>query len=157
LSADVILSPSGPQFIDLNPRLVEPVNAYLSGVDLLGALLDVARTGRAAPQHTGRPGVRTHQLLLAVLGAAQRSGRRRDVGRVLWSALSRSGDFQVSREELTPVRRDPIAAVPVAVTALATMIRPQSWRYFTSAGVDAYALTPAAWNQIKLRADTAQP
>ena len=31
LSADVILTAAGPQFIDLNPRLVEPVNAHRSG------------------------------------------------------------------------------------------------------------------------------
>ncbi len=38
LSADVVLSEDGPLFIDINPRLVEPQNAYLSGVDLVGAM-----------------------------------------------------------------------------------------------------------------------
>src|ERR1700733_1338322 len=74
LSADVILSPDGPQFIDINPRLVEPVNAYRSRVDLVSALLDIARSGTAEPQATAQPGVQTHQLLLAVLGAAQHDG-----------------------------------------------------------------------------------
>ncbi|PZG23498.1 hypothetical protein [Nonomuraea aridisoli] len=34
LSADVVLTEQGPVFIDVNPRLVEPVDALLSGVDL---------------------------------------------------------------------------------------------------------------------------
>jgi hypothetical protein len=42
LSADVIVSDTGPLFIDINPRLVEPAHAWQSGVDLVGSLLDVA-------------------------------------------------------------------------------------------------------------------
>jgi biotin carboxylase len=148
LSADVILSPGGPQFIDINPRLVEPVNAYRSGVDLAGALLDIARNGSAEPQAPGRPGVQTHQLLLAVLGAAQHDGRRRDIARQLWAALSRHDRYRASAEELTPLRHDPLTIVPVAVAAVATLIRPATWRHLTSSSVSAYALTPAAWHDI---------
>jgi hypothetical protein len=72
LSADVIDGPEGPVFIDINPRLVEPANALASGVDLTRALVEVALTGRSRPQPDGTPGTRTHQLLLAVLGAGQR-------------------------------------------------------------------------------------
>jgi len=154
LSADVIISSAGPQFIDINPRLVEPVNAYLSGVDLVGALLDIARGVGPGPQPGGRPGVRTHQLLLAVLGAAQHGGRRRDVARQLWAALSGRDDYRASAEELTPLHHDPLAGLPVAVAAAATLIRPGTWHYFTSGSVEAYALTPAAWQQIAQRAGT---
>lgn len=148
LSADVILSPDGPQFIDINPRLVEPVNAHRSGVDLVSALLETARSGTAEPQPTGRPGVQTHQLLLAVLGAAQHDGRRRDIARQLWAAAWHQDGYHASTEELTPVQRDPLTSVPVAVAALATLIRPATWRHFTSGSVQAYALTPAAWHHI---------
>ena len=58
LSADVIIGPDGPRFIDINPRLVEPVNALASGVDLAGALVEVARSGssrtRSRPRRPGR-------------------------------------------------------------------------------------------------------
>src|SRR5262249_22589076 len=102
LSADVILTAEGHQFIDINPRLVEPVNAFVSGVDLTGALVEVARSGTGTPQPPGNPGVRTHQALLAILGAA-RGGRRRDILRELLHALTRSGPYRHSIEELTPV------------------------------------------------------
>src|SRR5579859_2773347 len=76
LSADVIVTRNGVRFIDINPRLVEPGSALASGVDLTRALLEVACTGTSRPQPPGRPGARTHQLVLAVLGAAQHGGRR---------------------------------------------------------------------------------
>ena len=147
LSADVIDGPEGPVFIDINPRLVEPANALASDVDLTGALVQVALTGTSRPQPDGTPGVRTHQLLLAVLGTAQR-GRRRDVARELADAALRRGSYRDSREELTPVRGDLLAPVPVAVTALATLAWPPAWRRFVGGSAGAYALTPAAWGEL---------
>jgi predicted ATP-grasp superfamily ATP-dependent carboligase len=152
LSADVILGPDGPRFIDINPRLVEPVNALASGVDLAGALVAVARYGSGRPQPAAVPGARTHQLLLAVLGAAQQGGRR-DVARELVRAVLHRGEYRGSREELTPGRGDPLAPLPVTVTALATLIRPAAWRHFVGGSAGAYSLTPAAWRQILQAAD----
>jgi hypothetical protein len=150
LSADVILSPAGPVFIDINPRLVEPVNAMASGVDLVRALVEVAGTGSPAAQPAvqppGQPGVRTHQLLIAVLGAAQRG--RRDVAGELGQAALHRGDYRGSREELTPRGGDLLAGLPVAVIALAALARPAVWRYFTSGSTGAYSLTPDAWRQL---------
>ena len=151
LSADVIIGPDGPRFIDINPRLVEPANALASGVDLAGALVEVARaparSGSVQPQPTAVPGVRTHQLLLAVLGAAHQ-GRRRAVARELVHAVLHRGEYRGSREELTPGRGDPLAPLPVMVIALATLIRPDAWRRFVRGSAGAYSLTPAAWREL---------
>jgi hypothetical protein len=152
LSADVILGLDGPRFIDINPRLVEPVNALACGVDLAGALVEVARHGSGRPQPTAVPGARTHQLLLAVLGAAQQGGRP-DVARELVHAVLHRGDYRGSREELTPGRGDPLAPLPVTVTTLATLIRPAAWRHFVGGSAGAYSLTPAAWRKIRQAAD----
>jgi len=143
----VIRGPAGPVFIDINPRLVEPVNAMASGVDLVRALVEVARTGSSPPQPTGQPGVRTHQLLVALLGAAQR-GRRRDVARELSAAALHRADYRGSREELTPRGGDSLAGLPVAFIALAALARPAAWRYFTSGSTGAYSLTPEVWRQL---------
>jgi biotin carboxylase len=153
LSADVIDGPEGPVFIDINPRLVEPANALASGVDLTGALVQVAATGTSRPQPDGAPGVRTHQLLLAVLGAAQR-GRRRDVAGELTGAVLRRGSYRDSREELTPGRGDLLAPVPVTVAALATLAWPPAWRQFVAGSAGAYSLTPAAWGALTEAAGT---
>ncbi len=151
LSADVIAGPGGLWFIDINPRLVEPVNALASGVDLTGALLEVATSGTSRPQPAGRPGVRTHQLLLAILGAAQH-GRRLDVAHEIASAVAGLGPYRGSREELTPARGDWLAPLPVTAAAVVTLIRPDWWQRLAGGSVGAYSLTPAAWAQIQAHA-----
>jgi glutathione synthase/RimK-type ligase-like ATP-grasp enzyme len=148
LSADVILGPAGPVFIDINPRLVEPVNAAESGVDLVRALVEVACSGTSRPQPPGRPGARTHQLLLAVLGAAQRGGRR-GVARELRDGLLHRGDYRGSREELTPRGGDLLAGLPVALVAAATLVGPTASRYFIGGGTGAYSLSPGAWEELR--------
>ncbi|MGO9506891.1 MAG: hypothetical protein ACLPXZ_05935 [Mycobacterium sp.] len=148
LSADAILTGDGPVYIDINPRLVEPGNAWRSGVDLVAALLEVARGKPPAVQPPGKAGIATHQLLLAVLGAAQHNHTRGAVFAELASAARHHGFYQDSVEELTPVRRDPRTAVPVIAASLATLASPGTWRWFSSGAVNNYALTPAGWREI---------
>jgi predicted ATP-grasp superfamily ATP-dependent carboligase len=56
LSFDYILDDAThtPHFIDANPRLVEPMNAWLSGVDLAGALLQISLGETPPAQPDGR-------------------------------------------------------------------------------------------------------
>lgn len=148
LSADVILAESGPVFIDINPRLVEPGNARWAGVDLVAPMIDVALGHRPATQGPGRPDVSTHQLLLSILGAAEGAGSRRAVLRELAESLRHGGDYLGSKEELTPVRRDWRAAAPVALAGAATLLSPRFGKSFSSGAVRNYALTPAGWQQL---------
>ncbi|CAN5461179.1 ATP-grasp domain-containing protein [soil metagenome] len=161
LSADVILGPDGPMVIDVNPRLVEPMNAWRAGVDLVGAMLEVAgpTRGRAGdPAPAGRDGVRTHQLLLAVLGAAQDGRGRRGVARELGAAALSRGDYRDSAEELAPARHDLRTLAPVVAASLSTFARPSRWQSFSSGSVSTYAMGPDAWRQIRAGRDsTAEP
>jgi carbamoylphosphate synthase large subunit len=45
-----------------------------------------------------------------------------------------------------------LAVVPGLIAAAATVIRPAAWRHFTGGSVNAYSLTPAAWQEIVRRA-----
>ena len=148
LAVDVILTADGPLVIDVNPRLVEPGNALRAGVDLVGAMIDVALARRPAPQPVGSPDVNTHQLLLAVLGAAQQGRGRRGVVRELWAAARRLGDYSASTEELTPVAHDWRAALPCLVASAATVARPATWEWFSSGSVANYAVSPEGWRAI---------
>jgi glutathione synthase/RimK-type ligase-like ATP-grasp enzyme len=147
ISLDVIVTDKGPLVIDVNPRLVEPVNALFSGVDLVGAMLELAKDGHPPAQPAGKAGVRSHQLLLCVLGAAER-GSRRSVLLELMAALEGRNDYKDAAEELTPVGGDPVAAIPVVVATLATLIEPSLWRRFYTGATGPYALTPEAWRKI---------
>jgi glutathione synthase/RimK-type ligase-like ATP-grasp enzyme len=154
ISFDAILADSGPLLIDVNPRLVEPMNAFRSGVDLVAMMLDLALARPVAAQPAGKAGVRTHQLLIAILGAAQ-SGRLA-VAREVLAALRRRGDYKNSAEELTPLRGDPLAALPVLAAACLTLAWPPAAKLFERGAVGAYALTPEGWAQIVAAAEGAR-
>ena len=106
LSIDYIMPDDGdaPLLIDCNPRLVEPMNAYRAGVDLVGLLLRISlgETPVALPE--GREGVLTHLAMQALLGCAARGGTRRDIAGECVRLFANSGPYAGSTEELTPVR-----------------------------------------------------
>jgi len=144
VSADAIITADGFRIIDVNPRLVEPGNALRAGVDLVGAMLDIATGHDTDEPPVGQDGVRTHQLLLALLGAARDRGRR-GVASELVSAIRHSGDYTASTEELTPITRDWRAAIPLVAAATSLVVSPATWQRFAGTSVDNYAITPQGW------------
>ena len=118
LSVDYIMphDDATPLLIDCNPRLVEPMNAYRAGVDLVGPLLRLSLGETPAPLAESREGVLTHLAMQALLGAASRGGTRRDIVRECGQLAAAIGPYAGSSEELTPVGLDWISAVPLAVT-----------------------------------------
>lgn len=144
LSLDVIDSATGPVVIDVNPRLVEPGNAAAAGLDLLGAYLAVARGECPPPYPPARPGVRTHQLLLALAGSRD----RRELVAELRAAARHIGAYRDSTEELTPLHGDPLAAVPVAVLAAVLLARPRLSAELGGLAVNGYALDAAGWSTL---------
>jgi biotin carboxylase len=149
LSVDAIVADGQPFIIDVNPRLVEPGNALAAGTDLVGALLDVALGRPPAPRPDGRVDVRTHQFLMAVLGEAQHSGRRRRVLAEIARRLGRRGVYAGSREELLPWRGDRRTVVLPLAAILATLVRPRWWQVFTDGAVSRYALSAEGWRQLR--------
>jgi len=127
LSVDYVLPDDDavPRLIDGNPRLVEPMSAYLAGLDLVGLLLQVSQGETPTAAVESREGVRTHLAMQALLGCASRGGTRRDVIHECWRLLTGSGPYADSTEELTPVRLDWISAVPVAMTVISLLIAPK--------------------------------
>jgi predicted ATP-grasp superfamily ATP-dependent carboligase len=127
LSVDYVMPDDGatPLLIDCNPRLVEPMSAYLAGVDLVKLLLRVSlgETPAAAPE--SREGVRTHLAMQALLGCASRGGTRRDIITECWRLKTRGGSYAESGEELTPVQLDWISAVPLAMIAIFLLVAPK--------------------------------
>ena len=151
LSFDYILEDATgtPHFIDANPRLVEPMNAWLSGVDLPGALLLVSLGETPPTQPDGREGVLTRLGLMGLLDAAQRRNRRRDILREIGLLASGSQRYRGSREELVPLLTDPWCAIPLSVVVARLLRTPQAAARFSSMAVAAYSLTPAAIHRLR--------
>ena len=127
LSVDYIMPDDSatPLLIDCNPRLVEPMSAYLAGADLVGLLLLISQGEVAPALPEGRAGVRTHLAVQVLLGCASRGGTRRDILRECWRLLAGAGPYAHSTEELTPVRLDWLSAVPMAMIAILLLIAPK--------------------------------
>lgn len=157
LSFDYILETASgaPCFIDANPRLVEPMNAWLSGTDLAGALLRVTLGITQPQQPEGRSGVLTRLGLMGLLDAASRRSLRRDVLAELALLLPGSGRYRDAAEELTPLRTDPWSAVPFGLVTTKLLLNPASASRMASGTVRAYSLTATAVHH--LRASIRQP
>jgi predicted ATP-grasp superfamily ATP-dependent carboligase len=138
-----------PHFIDANPRLVEPMNAWFSGVDLPGALLRVSLGETPPTQRDGREGVLTRLGLMGLLDAARQRNRRRDILREIGLLASGSGRYRGSREELVPLLTDPWCAIPLSVVVARLLRAPQAAATFSSTAVAAYSLTPAAIHRLR--------
>lgn len=126
LSVDYILHErqETPFYIDCNPRLVEPMSATLSGVDLIGLLLAVSLGERPASVPEGRPGTRTHLGIQSLLGRALAGRTRGDVMHDAYSLIARRGLYAGSVEELTPVAADWRSAMPLVMTMVLLFARP---------------------------------
>jgi predicted ATP-grasp superfamily ATP-dependent carboligase len=126
LSVDIIMQDEGSHlFIDCNPRLVEPMSAYLAGLDLVDLLLRVSDGEMPSAAADSREGVQTHLAMQVLLGCAVRGGTRREIFRECIGVAARRGPYTDSVEELTPVRRDWVGAVPLVMTALALFADPR--------------------------------
>ncbi|MDI2126362.1 ATP-grasp domain-containing protein [Yinghuangia seranimata] len=147
LSMDGVLTADGPMWIDVNPRLVEPANAVLSGTDLVAALIGVS-VGQAPPAALrGRPAVMTHQFVPALLAAAGEG--RLAVLRELWQATVRGGVYRDSAEELLSPRTER-RAIPSLLGLAAGLLTAPDWAVRRARrGEDVEALTASAWGQIR--------
>jgi predicted ATP-grasp superfamily ATP-dependent carboligase len=151
LSVDYVLPDDSatPLLIDCNPRLVEPMSAYLAGLDLVGLLLAVSQGETPAAAAESRAGVRTHLAMQVLLGCASRGGTRRDLVRECWRLLVGSGPYANSAEELTPVRLDWFSAVPLVMTAIFLLAVPKRAAALARGGWGAHLLDPGSIRLIE--------
>jgi predicted ATP-grasp superfamily ATP-dependent carboligase len=138
-----------PSFIDANPRLVEPMNAWLSGVDLPGALLQVSLGEKPKIQAAGRAGVVTRLGLMGLLDAARQRHRRRDVALEVLKLATSTGRYRGTHEELLPLWTDPWVVIPLAVVITRLLRAPDSTARFSQSAVAAYSLTPQAIRRLR--------
>ena len=163
LSLDAILVEKGGvkelYYIDVNPRIVEPMNGLLAGVDLVAALLGVSLT-RADKEEVwwdgvlskGKEGVVTHQLILVLLAAARRG--RGELVRELLGVVSGRGLYKGSVEELTPVEGDwwiLLMLVGLVIGLLVGGKRAVEW--LSGGTIKNYAVSPEGWEKICRRVD----
>jgi hypothetical protein len=131
-----------PSYIECNARLVEPMNAALSGVNLaeltvrvaLGEVEDIANV------QFGHPGIRSHSLMALLLGIADHGGSRLKLLDTIFQDIRGRGVFEGSKEDLTPVRTDPPSLVPLTMVSGQLLLLPRSAHHIATGAVNAYSL-----------------
>jgi predicted ATP-grasp superfamily ATP-dependent carboligase len=128
LSLDYIVGTGDevPCYIDCNPRLVEPINAMLSGLNLTELLLQISLGEHPPEAAADRDGVRSHMALQALLGCAIRSGSRLKLARESWRLALARGIYAGSQEELTPLGWDWCSVIPTIFGALWLLANPNA-------------------------------
>jgi hypothetical protein len=151
LSVDYILEQDRgiPLYIDCNPRLVEPMSAFIAGLDLMELLLRISSGDTPPVAEESREGVRTHIAMQALLGCAvEKPSRWRLLGEC-WRLLFKQGPYSGSREELTPVRSDWASVVPALVTALWLLVDLKAAHYLPRRGWGSHLLNSASVRKIR--------
>jgi hypothetical protein len=154
LSLDAIfaISEQKAYYIDLNPRIVEPTNSLLSGVDLVGHLLAISHAGvlEKRPESSAKIGaasVASHQFLLTLLASAQ-TGRLAVINEVA-SALMGNGEYADSTEELTPFRNDIQSCLfMTALIAMLLFLGEGLVKRLQSSTTSKHALSVQGWRYI---------
>ena len=115
-----------PLFIDANPRLVEPMNAVLSGVNLADILVQVSTGEPVAMVKPAADQSGPTMLLMGLLSAAAARNKRLDVIIELMRAIAGRGLYADRREELLPVHMDFKCLFPLLYALLRLLLKPES-------------------------------
>jgi predicted ATP-grasp superfamily ATP-dependent carboligase len=151
LSVDYIWKeePGIPLYIDCNPRLVEPMSAFIAGLDLTELLIRISCGDKPPVAAESREGVRTHIAMQALLGCALGKPSRWNLLRECWRLLLRREPYAASREELTPWRCDRVSVLPVIITALWLLADPRAAHYLPRRGWGSHLLDPQSVRRIR--------
>jgi hypothetical protein len=149
LTLDYLHQDGVPQYLECNPRTVEPGNAAASGVNL-PALQIRLTLGETPPPAlaVGRSGVRTHGTIALLLGAASRGESRLALMGEIIHALGRRSLYAHSIEQLTPVLRDPRSLIPAAVVAAQLLASPARATDIAAHSVASYSIDHRTLTQI---------
>jgi hypothetical protein len=139
-----------PCYIECNPRLVEPMNATLSGINLADLTVRVAlgEERASADPRRGQPGMRSHSLMAILLGEADHGASRWELLQTLGEDLRGRGIFAESREDLTPICLDPPSLIPLGVVTGQLLLNPHAAHYIATGAVKAYSLSAATVETI---------
>jgi predicted ATP-grasp superfamily ATP-dependent carboligase len=138
-----------PEYIECNPRVGEPVNAMLSGVNLPELLVRISLGESPAVATLGRVGVRTHNLLMVLMSAAHEGQSRKALLREIRQCAAGRGLYENGQDELIRPRDDPMSRLPRSWIILQLLVYPGIARRIVAKTIANYALPEDATEAIK--------
>ena len=136
-------------YIECNPRMVEPANAYKAGVNFPKLLIELAQNNDSQPDiSVGKPDVKTHSLLALIIGTAERTQSRRKIWQTIREWLFKSDSVEV----LTPIRHDFPSVIPLVVITIRLLLNPKSVKKLVEHTVGHYSVAPATIKAVEQQA-----
>lgn len=136
-------------YIECNPRMVEPANAYKAGVNFPKILIELAKGNDSQTDIcVGNPDVKTHSLLALIIGTAERTQSRRKIWQTIREWLFKSD----SAEVLTPIRHDFPSVIPLVVITIRLLLNPKSVKKLVEHTVGHYSVAPATIKAVEQQA-----
>lgn len=129
-----------PSYIDANPRITEPMNAVVNGLNVADMQVRLSLGERPPPRASAQVGRRSHNAIQALLGVASRDRSHAAVIQEAMRVALRLGPYSNSREGMTPIWRDPPSALPVAVVLIALLLNPDNAARLASMTIGNYSL-----------------
>ncbi|WP_165213158.1 ATP-grasp domain-containing protein [Streptococcus tangpeifui] len=132
-------------YIECNPRMVEPANAYKAGVNFPKMMIELGKGSCTQPDiYIGKAGVKTHSLLALIIGTAERTKSRRKILQTTGHWLLKSD----SEEVLTPIWKDFLSFIPLAIIIIRLLINPGSVTKLVNNTVKHYSVEAATLKNI---------
>lgn len=150
-----------PLYIDASPRLVEPMNAFINGVNFPELQVKVSLGKKDYTESFSTLGKRSHMILMSLLGIAERGANRRKIIREIIQCIMRKGVYAGSMEELTNGKIDWLSIIPLLAVIVQVLINPANAKSISNSTVRSYALslesikTIDACNLVQVNANNA--
>jgi predicted ATP-grasp superfamily ATP-dependent carboligase len=127
-------------YIDCNPRLTEPMNSLVNGVNLADLHVRLSLGEELPDVPGGTLSARSHGLIHSILGAAVDGEGRRGVLAAATTVVGRRGDFRGSVEGLTPLRVDPPSVIAAGYTLARLLVNPGCAQRLATDTIVSYSL-----------------
>ena len=132
-----------PSYIDANPRITEPMNAVVNGINLADLQVQLSLGREISPIPPVQTALKSHNALQAMLGAAGRRHSRLDVLREMYRVAFKKGVYKDSQEGMTPVLQDIPSILPLAVVVMSLLFNPWSEQRLALQAIADYSLGSA--------------
>ena len=129
-----------PSYIDANPRITEPMNAFVNGINLADLQVQLSLGREISPLPPVHTALKSHNAIQAMLGAAGCCHSRLDVLREIYRVAFKKGVYKESQEGMTPILQDIPSILPLADVAMNLLLNPWSEQHLAVKAIADYSL-----------------
>jgi hypothetical protein len=132
-----------PSYIDANPRITEPMNAVVNGINLADLQVQLSLNRDIQPLSPMNTAFKSHNTIQALMGAANHRHSRRDVLREMYRVLFQKNIYKDSQEGMTPIRQDIPSILPLALVFADLLLNPTREQQLAHKTIANYSLGSA--------------